>query len=224
MPRLVTMGKLKARCQRRADLEGDDHIDDEEWLEIISEAYGELYSIVAGTGLRYFERSTNLTTAGIATITEPVNVQSVIGIWYVASDGTKKRLRPIAPDELAHWAGRTGDRARRYELIDDTIRFYPTPPTGQTYELRYIPTAPDLSTFASDVCADCVIAEGEAFVIWGSVVKAKSKSESDVRLAIVERDRLAPIVREWAMNRLLTEPHRRIVSDIDLDTAEDDWP
>lgn len=121
------------------------------------------------------------------------------------------------------WSGRTGD-ARRYELVDDMIYLYPTPPAGQTYELLYIPAAPDLSGYASDACVDCVIAEGEAFVIWGTLVKAKAKSESDVRLAVIERDRLAKLVDEWAKNRLMLEPSRRIVVDVDYDeVGSEDW-
>ncbi len=56
MPSKSEMGKIVGRCQRRADLEGDDHIDPEEWLELVDEAYGELFSIVADTGAGYFER------------------------------------------------------------------------------------------------------------------------------------------------------------------------
>lgn len=220
MPRLVTMEKLEARCKRRADLENDEHISHAEWLELIDESYGELFSIVAGTGLRYFERVETFTTDGTNELDEPVNVQSVIGLWYV-NNGKRTQLRPLLPQERGAWSGQTGSRAVRYELIDDTIYLYPTPPAGQTYELLYIPTSPDVSEYASDECVDCVIAEGTAFVIWGTVVKAKSKSESDVRLAMNERDRLAPIILEWARNRLLLEPHRRIVSDIDVETAEE---
>lgn len=223
MPRLVTMGKLEARCQRRADLEEDDHISHEEWLEIINESWGELFGIVAGAGLRYFETRETFTTDGSNELAEPVNVRSIVGLWLVESSGHKRLLRPLLPQERAQWSGSGTDSARRYEFIDNTLYLYPTPPTGQTYELLYIPEAPDVSEYASDDCVDCVTAEGEAFVIWGAVVKAKSKSESDVRLALAERERLGSVVKDWALNRMMIEPQRRIVTDIDLETSERDW-
>lgn len=216
MPRPVEMGKLEARCQRRADLEGDDHIAHEEWLELIDEAYGELHSIVAGTGLRYFERLASLTTDGTNAIAEPAAVQATIGLWYVDSTGKKTRIPPLMPHEHERWAGRTAQRAERYELIDDQIYLYPTPPTGQTYELRYIPQAPDLTGFASDACVDVVVADGLSFLVWAVTVKAKAKGESDVRLAILERDRAGGKLHEWAVNRAITEAPRRVVTDLEL--------
>lgn len=220
MPRLVEMGVIEARCQRRADLEGDDHIEHEEWLEIISEAYGELYSIVSDVARRYFERSSTLTTDGNSYVSEPSAHQSTIGLWYMPSTGRPYRLRELDPAQYDRWANRTGSYAERYEFIDDRLYLYPTPPTGQDYVMRYIPQAPDLSGFASDDCVDVVTAEGEAFLIWGAVVKAKSKSESDVRLAVIERDRMAEKVRDWAINRSMTEPRRMHVDFDDDDPAD----
>ncbi len=103
MPRLVEMGTLVARCKRRADLENDDHIDPEEWLELVSEAYGELFSIVAGTGLRYFETAATLVTDGAAYVDEPTNHMSTMGLWYVPTSGSRRRLTPIMSQELERY-------------------------------------------------------------------------------------------------------------------------
>jgi hypothetical protein len=215
VPRPVEMSKIKGRCQRRADLENDDHIDHEEWLELIDEAVGELYSIVADTGTRYFERVATLVTDGTNAIDEPASVMSTIGLWYVASSGKKTRLVPIMPHEREQWAGREGSHATRYELVDGYLYLYPTPPADQTYELQYLPQPPDVSGYASDQCVDVVIPEGLSFLVWAVVVKAKSKSEKDVRLATIERDRAAAKVQEWATFRALTEAPRKTVTDVD---------
>jgi hypothetical protein len=223
MPRLVEMGTLVTRCQQRCDLEGESHVSAAEWLALISESYGELFSIVAGSGLRYFERSATLTSDGNAYVDEPSAIQSLLGLWYAPSSGRRHKLRPIQPQELGQYAGNTGT-ARRYELIDDRIYLYPTPPTGQDYEIRYIPQAPDLSEYASDECVDVVTAEGMAFLIWCTAVKALSKSETDVRLAMAERDRMAEKVLDWAINRMMLEPQRTIADhDDDCDEDEGAW-
>ncbi len=215
MPRLVEMGTLVARCKRRADLENDDHIDPEEWLELVSEAYGELFSIVAGTGLRYFETAATLVTDGAAYVDEPTNHMSTMGLWYVPTSGSRRRLTPIMSQELERWSGRTGSSAERYELIDSRINLYPTPPSGQSYEMRYIPQAPEISGYASDACVDVVVAEGLSFMLWAVAVKAKAKKEKDAQLAIIERDRMADKVLEWAVNRAMVDPQRKIVDDVD---------
>lgn len=217
MPRLVEMGTLTTRCKQRADLENDSHVSDAEWLALISESYGELFSLVAGTGLRYFERSGTLTTDGNSYVSEPSAIQSLLGIWYAPSSGQRIKLRPIQAQHLERYAGRTGT-ASHYELVDDRINLYPTPPSGQSYEIRYIPQAPDLSGYSSDECVDVVTAEGEGFLIWCTAVKALSKSESDVRLAMAERDRMAERVLTWACDRLMLDPQRVVVD------HEDDWP
>lgn len=224
MPRNVTMLKLESRCRRRADLENEEHIDTEEWRELISEAWGELHGIVADAGLRYWETATTLSSDGTNELAEPADIRSLIGIWYVESSGKRYQLRPALPQERGVLSGSTGSRAKRYEFRDDTFFLYPTPPTGQSYELLYVPQATDLSEYADDDLVDCVTAEGEAYVIWATLVKAKSKSESDVRLAVGERDRLAKIVEQWAINRMMIEPHRRIVSDADFPEGDDgEW-
>lgn len=223
MPRSVEIGTLVTRCKRRADKENDDQIAAAEWLALISEAYGELFSLVAGSGLRYFERSATLTTTGVAYVAEPTAIQSLVGLWYAPTDGRRVRVRMLQAQELDRWAGVSGSQAERFELIDDRIYLYPTPPTSQTYEIRYIPQAPDLSGFASDDCVDVITAEGEAFLIWGVTVKALSKSESDVRLAMAERDRLAGRVLDWAINRMMLDPQRVIADHDDEPTDAGDW-
>jgi hypothetical protein len=208
------MGKIEARCQRRADLENDDHIDHEEWLELIDEAYGELFSIVAGTGLRYFERIASLVTVGTHVLDEPSSVMSTVGLWYVAPTGKKTRLTPIMPHELAAVSGQQGPHATKYELVDGFIYLFPTPPAGQTYELRYVPQPPDLSGYAPEQCVDVVLADGLSFIVWAVAVKAKAKTERDDRRAAFERDAAAAKVLEWATYRAITEAPRKTVTDV----------
>jgi hypothetical protein len=215
MARLVEMGKLEALCMKRADLEGDDHIDHAEWLELISEAYGELFGIVADSGMRYFEASATLVTDGTNVLKEPADILAVMGLWHVESSGCRHIVTPLQAHEMTRWAGRTGGRAERYEQIDDEFRLYAKPPAGQNYELRFIPQAPDLSSFASDACVDCVCAEGQAFVVWNTAVKALSKSESGTQLAMVERDRMAEKLRDWAVYRAMIDPRPRYVAEND---------
>lgn len=217
MPRLLEMGTVQERCERRADLEGDSHISDAEWLALISEQYGELFSIVAETGLRYFETTSTLTTTGAAYVSEPSNHLATLRIDYLVdgtTTGKRRTLDELMSQEQAALSGQssTGE-ARFFALVDDRIYLYPTPPTGQSYEILFIPQSPDVSGYASDECLDVVTPDGEAFLIWGVTVKALAKSESDVRLAIAERDAARERLFVWATMRALSSPRRRFSGD-----------
>lgn len=211
MPRRYILSDLRTRCQRRADLENSEHISTAEWNALISEVYGEAYEIVAGTSLRYFETTSSITATGADSYDEPATHGKTVGLDRVNSDDTRFSLIPLMPGDRSKFAGQTGD-ALEYAIVDDQIFLYPNPTSG-SYELLYIPQPPDLTTFADDDYIDVVCIYGEAFLIWGTVVKALAKSESDVRLAMAERDRAAQKLMEWAAERDANEPRRRVVDD-----------
>lgn len=219
MPRIFTMGTMVTRCKQRADQEGSSHISDSEWKALISEAYGDLYSVVAGTGLRYFEFSTTITTDGSTSYTEPADMLATVSVVRVNTDGTSYELTEAMPQEQPYFGSLTGD-ARFYANVDDKIYLYPTPPSGQTYVWRYIGQPPDLSTYADADTIDVVTPDGESFLIWATAVKALAKSESDVQLAMAEREACRARLLEWAQLRAFTQP-RRIQA---VDEYNEAWP
>lgn len=224
MARLIEMGTLIELCQQRADKENDDHIANTEWRTLIDESYGELFEAVAETGLRYFEKVGTLTSDGTAYVAEPTDVMSTIGLDYVLSTGERRPLREIMIHERAKWAGRTGSYAVEFAMIDDRIYLYPTPPSGQTYELLYVYQPPDLGAFDDDDCVDVVVPSGRAFIVWDVAIKASAKSETDAQLAMVERDAAKKRVVEWAVKRMLTQPRRQSVEDESaLPISPGDW-
>lgn len=223
MARQIEMGVLETRCQQRADLEHDDHIEHPERLSLISEVYGELFEIVADAGGRYFETRETLVTDGTNVLAEPYDVLSVMGLWQVEASGKRHIVKPMQPHEVTKWGGQRGQRAVCYEHVDAEILLYAQPPAGQNYELRFIPQAPDLSTFASNQCVDLVCAAGEAFMKWGYALVALAKSESDVRLAMTQKEHFAKKLKEWAVNRALVDPKPRYVADDNAFVSDASW-
>jgi hypothetical protein len=209
MPRRYTLAELRTRCKRRADKENDPHISDAEWNALISEQYGELWELVAGTGLRYFETRHSIVADGSDSYDEPDDHGKTVGLDRIEPDGTRFTLLPLMAQERVRFSGREGP-AVEYAIIDDQIVLYPKPAHGE-YELIYIPQPTDLSTYADDEAVDVVCIHGEAFLIWGAAVKAMSKGEADVRLALGERDRCAQRLLEWAAERDANEPRRRVL-------------
>lgn len=227
MPRKYEMSTLVERCKQRCDLENDESISDSEWKALVSEAYGaDVYTVVCDAARQYFEHVSTIATDGQESYDEPEDHFSTIAIEYVKSDGKRRRLRPLPPQMRARWAGSNGNEAIWYAHVDDQIVLYPTPPAGQTYELLYVPQPPDLTTYADDDIVDVVTPDGEAALIWAVTVKAKSKSESDVQLAMVERDAAKQKLLEWAVAKMLLEPYLREVDEMDPRDApisDGDW-
>lgn len=209
MPRRFDLETLVDRCKKRADKEFDDHISDGEWASLISEAYGELYERVVDAGLRYFETTHDFTADGSDSYDEPDDHGKTVGVDRVEADGTRVSLRPLMAQERTRYAGDTGE-ACEYAIVDDQIFLYPNPTSGD-YELIYNPQPPDISSYADSDLIDVVCTFGEGFLLWSVAVKALSKSEADVRLAIAERDRCEQRLLEWATERDANEPRRRVL-------------
>lgn len=217
MPRSLTMSTIVTRCQRRADKENDGSIDSSvggEWYALISAQYAELYSLVVETGCRNFETTQQYTSTGAQTLNEPTDHFMTVGIDRIlnATTGERYELGELMASERQRFAGTTGD-AQCYTHVDTKYYLYPTPPAGQLYELLYVAQPPDLTTYNGGQTVDVVNPAGEEFLIWGVVVKALAKSESDVTLAIAERERHREQLVEWATLRALNQPRRRVVTD-----------
>jgi hypothetical protein len=208
------MGTLVTRCQQRADKVGDDHILGPEWKSLISEVYGaDVHSVVSGTGLRYFEYTASLTSTGATYLEEPDDHYATIRLDYVDSAGKHHPLSELNSHEEAYFAALGSGTARFYALVDDRIYVYPTPASGQTYELLYIPQPPDLSEYADDDVIDLVTADGEACLIWGVAALAKSKASQDSSLHLKKQEDHRYKLQGWAAERALAHARRRPAAD-----------
>lgn len=216
MPRRYTMTDLIDACMDRIDMENDELIDRARWAWLISEAYGELYTIVFEACRQYFEYSVLLTTDGTATIPEPLDHLSTVTFSYLvtgAPDGQRRDLRVLEAQERSRMSGQTGGEARHYMLVDDKIYLFPTPPAGQVYEMRYIAQPPQLVEVSGDqaVLVDVVTPMGLTFLTYCACVKAISKNKDDWQLQVAERDRAKSEFAESAELRAILDGHRRIV-------------
>lgn len=207
------MGELVLRCQRRADMEGDDMIADGEWRSLISEVYGEMWSEVSlGSGQRYFETSTTITADGSASYNEPSDHFSTVRIARVA-DGREYPLHELQPGEEARAHSLIGTNAICFTHVDNQLYLYPAPSSG-TYKWYYREQPSDLSGYADGQVVDLVSPAGEAFVIWGVAVLALGKGEKDVRLALQRQ--------QAALERLQFEASQKSADPKSVHVATDD--
>lgn len=222
MPRVFTLGDLVTRCKRRCDMEGQESISDTEWKHYISTSFAELFSLVAETGLRYFESTETITADGSESYDEPSGMLSTVGIDYVVNaQGERRALRELMPQERNVYRGLTGD-AVAYELVDDQLFLWPKPSTG-TYEWIYVPQPPDMSSSADATNVDVVTPDGEAFILWAVAVQAKEKEGTDSSRAVAERELCRERVLQWATIRMLHGARRKMVDDQDTYFDSADW-
>jgi hypothetical protein len=207
VPNLVAMSDLVTRGQQLADMEGDPSISTTEWKGLFSEAYGELWEDTGDAGLRYWETVTSFTTTGVNYLAEPTDQLAIVDRLELVTNTTTgqcRRLKRIGPQERARWSGRTG-RPRAYELVDGRYFLYPTPPSGQTITLRYIPQCPNLSNLADSDVVDCVTASGRNFLQFAAAAQAVSKSQRDASVLIGQREMARQKHIEWAGNRAFND-------------------
>lgn len=210
MPRSYRLDDIRLRCQRRSNKENDPSIATPEWNMLISEQYGDLYSEVEKTGMRYFESTFAITANGATSYAVPTDHLATLGLDRITdSVGSRITLDEMMSQERTRWSGQVGD-AQTYAVIGSSIFLFPRPTSG-SYELLYMPQAPDLSTSADSTSIDVVNADGEAFLIWGVTIKALSKSEADVQVAMAEREAARARFVDWCAMRAFSQPRRPIV-------------
>ena len=217
--RLYALSDLRLRCKQRCDKETDAHISDAEWNRLISEMYGEVFSVVEGTGMRHFESIQTITTTNSTTTSFPLpnDHLATIDVEFVwdTVNNRRRRLRRMNVQERTRWMGLQGD-ARRWELAGQFLNLYPTPQTATTYVHTYMPQAPDLSLAPDNTQIDLVSAEGEGFLMWGVAVKALAKSESTTDLAMQEREAARERFATWCALRSFNDAPRPHVDTGDL--------
>lgn len=217
MARNVTLGNLVSRCQQRADAENQTFISDAEWKNYISLAREELAQDVSATGCRYFEGTDDITTDGTNDeYALPADHMFFVGVDYIRdSDNNRYSLRPSMMQERALFTGSFSgsSHAFRYALTGENVKLIPKPPSGQTYKVTYVPRPADLSSEDDATEVDTITMAGEKFIVWSATVEAKEKEGVESRSAVAAREAARAKVIEWAVNRSLYEPKRRVVED-----------
>lgn len=225
MPRRFPVSALLTRFRTVTDTENDDHITDAFLQAQLSTIYGALWGTVVETGYRYFETRETLVTDGSNILDEPAGIFATVSLDYVQPDGRRFEVTEIMAQERNLVAPPlSGTRARYFELVDDEFLLYPTPPTGQTYELRYVPQPPDLTSVITSTQVDVVTPDGEAFLTYGVAVMVAARKDLDPRLWSTEREAARQRLSDWAALRAFHQPRRQVVESSDWeDCSPGSW-
>lgn len=228
MARIRTLGTLVARCKQRLGKANDAYPADADWKAAISEAYGDLYSVVAESGLRHFESESTITATGAASYNAPTDHLGTVMVYRVVNAaGELEPLDELMVQERHLVAGSTSAEARFFEHVGALIYLYPNPSSG-TYKVRYIPQPADLSSGIDALDVDVINPYGEEFLVWCVAVKMHSQLESDAQLALDREARARTNLAEWASLKAFNQPRRRVadmrlVPDYGYDPADWRW-
>lgn len=202
-------------CQQRVDMENHNLISPNEWLNLLTEAYSELFTMVMEAGLSYFEYSVILTMDGSGTLPEPADHFSTVELAYLVdgtTTGRRRDLKQIQPQERSRRAGSTGTWPESFIFVDDVIFVYPTCPAGTMFELRYTAQPPTIVLMVGPLIfeVDVVSGDGLAFLVESVAVKALRKSGSPTAEAMQAREEARTRCMESFTLRSFNAPRRRV--------------
>lgn len=231
MARTTTVGTIRTMCRLRGDVEGD-FVTDAEYITLISSAYTELYDILVRAGLYPMEDTQTIVSTGVAEYALNTSFYGCImvdranGNQWITLDEAQVLERNRYGNSGGSFA--IAYRLKRNAAGADTIEFLPTPATGQTFRVLFVP-APVNLVAATDVIDG--ISGWEEFIVALVVKRVKIREEDDTSAVEREIAQLMGRIEEASENRRLAQTlHIARVGDryVDADglimrTADDWW-
>ena len=212
----ISLGSLKTRILRQADMENSDFVDATDYAtdptkaeltEMVRESIQAFYDIMVDSFEDYFiEEDTITTVAGTKDYALPTDFYKFMGLDYVESSQIYSCRQFIFKERerLTNLQSGSG-RDTKYRVIGDNIRLLPIPNSVLTFTLYYIPTP----TLPQDDADTFDFVQGwDTWVKWDCVIKCLNKEESDVSVAMAERDKAEERIKKLLMNRDANETQR----------------
>jgi hypothetical protein len=188
MARTFTVQQIMDRCRRRADMEHSNFISDQELVDLISEAFAELYDVLVAAFQNYFvgEASISLTN-GTSTYALPAGFYKSISV-DIQNAGKWDSLFPFE------------------EIERNSVLTTSSSIPNATVRLRFIP-APPIYTYAGRATETVDGRAGwETLLVTTVAIFMLQKEESDT--SALERRKQAELARiqSMAQNRDVTNP------------------
>lgn len=199
----MTLLQLRTAARQRADMVENNFITDAELTSYINSSIAELYDLLVSCyGADYYTSSTTFTTVnGTADYALPADFYKLKGVDVQMAD-KYFTLQPFNWNERNRntnlsWGLLTGP-AMRYRIVADNLKLVPTPTSGYTVKLWYVPVATKL-TSDSDTFSD--INQYYEYVITDAAIKMLQKEESDVTVLMAQKAALTQRIQAMANNR-----------------------
>lgn len=207
-----SLGQIRLMAQQRADRVNSNFVTLTEWNSYINQSYYELYDLLITAYEDYYVQTPLLvTTTGASQYTLPTDFYKLLGVDIGLASNTNAwvtlhkynfiaRNRYVFPQLTSTYLGVFN---LRYRLVGNTLMFIPTPSSGQTLRVWYIPRLTEL-------VADTSVLDGVSgwseYVIVDAAIKALQKEESDVSVLMAQKMALKKRIEESSMNRDVGQP------------------
>lgn len=159
----------------------------EQYLSWMDKAYSRLWNKLADSMIYPDLSDSDTVTTGEQAIALPADCYQVLQVLRSESG----RLYPLDQIHVADrwkWERTGGQRAIKYMQEGVTsIILFPTPPTGQTYKVVYVPTATKITSLTDTIDG---VAGWEDLVVYDVAIKARLKEGSSVQELQQERQEL----------------------------------
>lgn len=203
----MALKQIREQSRQRADMVGSQFVTDSEWNLYINQSYKELYDLLVTVYEDYYVEQDTFTTDGSTQRYDlPTDFYKALGVDCSLGPNNNakvtlqkfdfvERNRYVYPNITSTFMGVFN---LRYRINGSKLMFIPTPSSGQTITLWYIPR---VSTLLNDTdIADGVNGWTE-YIIVDAAIKAMQKQESDVSVLMAQKQMLKQRIEESAINR-----------------------
>lgn len=211
----MSLGELRLAAQQRADRVNSNFVTLPEWNSYINQSAKELYDLLVTVYEDYYLASPiTFITDGSTSFALPNGANysgapAFYKLWGVdcglATSGNAwvtlrkfdaiERNKYVYPTITSSYAGVLN---LRYRVAGSNLMFIPTPSSGQSIRLWYIPR---LETLLSDSDILDGVSGWTEYVIIDAAIKALQKEESDVSVLFAQKAALIDRIQAAAMNR-----------------------
>lgn len=210
----MTLSELRTAIRQRADIVNSQFITDSELTSYINQSYFELYDLlVQKYGDDYFVKIPPYSFSTDGTnhfFNLPSDFYKLLGVDLALSN--------TGDSFVSIWGFQFGDRNRyavpnfqsfygvtnlRCRLANNSLWLTPTPASGQTIQVWYVPR---LTTLSADNDTADGISGWTEYIIVDGVIKCKAKEESDVQIEMMQKQALIQRIESAAENRNASAP------------------
>lgn len=207
----VSLGQIRLMAQQRADRVNSQFVTLPEWNSYINQSYFELYDLLVDSYEDYYVTGpTVLTTTGSNLITLPNDFYKLMGVDGSPGSSnafvTLKKFNFIARNRYIYPQlpnTLLGIFNPQYRLVGNSLMLIPTPQSGQSIQIWYIPK---LTQLLQDTDILKGISGWSEYVICDAAIKALQKEESDVSILMSQKIALIKRIEESSMNRDAGQP------------------
>lgn len=208
----LSLGQIRLMSQQRADRVNSNFVTMPEWNTYISQSYFELYDLLVTVYEDYFATSHSFTSDGSTyQFTLPDDFYKLLGVDCGLPNSTNgfvtvskfdfiDRNRYVYPSLTSTFLGVFN---LQYRLFGNTLYFIPTPSSGQSLRMWYIPK---LTQPLQDTDILKGVSGWTEYIIIDAAIKALQKEESDVTVLAAQKMAMMKRIEESAMNRDAGQP------------------